>query len=48
MAEGKVLHGPGKVLSTDGKSVLDIVNFDTLVGAVQPSGVSTQQFERQL
>jgi len=31
MAEEKVLHGRGKVLSTDGKSLLDRVNFGTLV-----------------
>ena len=31
MAETKVLHGQGKVLSTDEKSLLDTVNSNTLV-----------------
>jgi hypothetical protein len=30
-AEEKVLHGHGKILSTDGKSLLDTVNLRTLV-----------------
>ncbi|HEX8943822.1 MAG TPA: hypothetical protein VF785_11850 [Gemmatimonadaceae bacterium] len=31
MPEEKVLHGHGKVLSIDGKSLLDMVNFGTLM-----------------
>ena len=31
LADGKILHGFGKVPSTEGKSSLDAVNFGTLV-----------------